>query len=338
MATFRAFVRIYGHGDCAAHARHILNALILAGIGLVASMAGGTAFAQTEFPKAGSVGLDAPDGMVMSSRFAGFEDVETGASILVAEMPAQAFGQLNAGFTADALLSKGIVAGPREDRSVAGAEQAFLVRATQSVQGVDYDKWMLVAGGSAATALITVQVPQEVDAYPDEAIEAALASVTLRAPGSIDDQIAALPFRLGDTGGLRAVSVFTGSTLLLTDGPKDTFDDGEQLSVVVASGLGDGVPVPEAREAFARRALSTLAGVAGIDVQASDTFDLDGSAWTQLEATASSSDNGADLYVLQVVRFMDDRYLRFVAMAPAARRDAVRTALIQSARSMDAAR
>ena len=287
--------------------------------------------AQVEFPKAGGVGLDPPDGMVLSSRFAGFEDAASGASILVAELPAEAFAQLDQGFTPDALLTKGIVAGEREARVVEGAHAAFLVRGTQSMQGVDYDKWMLVIGSRATTAMVTVQVPQEVDAYPDEAIDAALASVALRAPSGLEEQIAALPFALGDHGGFRAVSVLAGSTLLLTEGPHDTFEDGEQPSLVIGAGLGDSLPPSDAaREAFARRALATTPGLKGIDVGIAKPV----AGGVDLAATATSSDNGAALFVLQSVRFFEDRYVRLIGLCRAAERGEFEARFERVARSL----
>jgi len=64
--------------------------------GLASVFWAGAALAQVEFPNAGGVGLDPPPGMTASSRFAGFEDAGRAASLLAAELPAEAFAPLDA--------------------------------------------------------------------------------------------------------------------------------------------------------------------------------------------------------------------------------------------------
>ncbi len=49
--------------------------------------------------------------------------------------------------------------------------------------------------GASGTGLVTVQVPEAARGQmPDEAVEAALSTIAFRAPGSLADQIAALPY------------------------------------------------------------------------------------------------------------------------------------------------
>lgn len=279
-------------------------------IALLGLMATGASTAQVQFPKQGGVGLVPPEGMVVSQRFAGFEDAATGASILVAELPPQAYRAIAEGMSADALLAKGVVAGERREVVLEGAQHAFVVRGTQSLQGTDYDKWLLLAGSAHLTAIVTVQVPQEVDAYPDEVVDAALASVSLRAPGSLQEQIQGLPFVVQDRAGLRITRTLAGATLLLTQGDRDIFADGEQPSVVIAARLSDAPPVDgAAREALARRALATLPGMKAMDVEAVDVTP----GRIDIDAQATASENGARLYVFQSVSFFADRYVRVVA-------------------------
>jgi hypothetical protein len=291
--------------------------------------------AQVQFPGAGSVGLEPPAGMVASSRFSGFEDAGSGASILIAQMPAEAFAQLEAGFTPEALLQKGIIAGERESRSVAGASAAFLLRGTQSVQGVDFDKWMLIVGAPDTTAVITVQVPQEVEAYPDEAIDAALRSVTVTGAAGVEEQIDALPFRIGDRAGFRAVQVLAGASLILTEGPLDIVKDAAQPLVIVASGLDASVPTPASRDAFARRGLVTLPGLGSVEIEAARAFRLRDADWHRIDATAVDVDDGAPLYVLQVVRFDADGWIRIAAITAAAQREGFAERLLALAQSVE---
>src|SRR5215472_11207169 len=55
------------------------------------------------YPLASHVGLVAPGAMKPSERFRGFEDPVTGASILILEVPAQAYPEVEKQMTAEAL-------------------------------------------------------------------------------------------------------------------------------------------------------------------------------------------------------------------------------------------
>lgn len=277
-----------------------------------ACLAAAPVHAQVEFPGAGGVGLDAPPGMVLSTQFAGFEDRENGSSIVIAELPAEAYPQLVTGFTDAGLASRGIVVTQRSDWSMAGAE-AFLVRGTQAVQGVEFAKWMLVAGNAATTALVTVQIPESVDTYPDAVIEEALRTVQFRAAGGVDEQIAALPFVVGDLAGFRTVRTLAGSGLLLTEGPNDVVKAAEQPIIVIAASL-DTPPAAAARDDFARHAAETLVGVRDLEITTTAEFRHDDADWHRIEAAASEDDSGVPVKVTQVIRFTEDGWIRTAAI------------------------
>lgn len=271
----------------------------------------GVTRAQVEFP-AGGVGLDPPPGMALSRQFAGFEDRANAASILIAELPAEAYARIKAGFTDRALAQKGIVVAERREWPLEGA-QAFLVRGSQTMQSRRFDKWMLVAGTSTTTALITVQVPEDVDDYSAASIETALRSVQFRQAGDLAEQIASLPFKLKDMAGFRAVRIIANSSLLLTEGPKDVVQFAEQPLVVVASGLAEPPAIGD-REAFARQALATLAGVRDVQIRTAEAFDRDGVFWHRIRAVGNDEKTKTPVAVTQVVRFTPAGWIRVVSV------------------------
>ena len=304
-------------------------------LGCVALLGCFAAQAEVQYPGAGSVGMEPPPGMIASARFSGFEDAEHGASILIAELPPEAYRAVETGFTSDALLKKGIVAGERGAWKGAGGEAGFLVRGVQTMQSVSYDKWLLVVDGKTATAVVTVQIPQSVDDYSDAAIQTALDSVRVRGAGSLDDQVAALPFRVGDLAGFRTVRTLLGSTLLLTDGPRDVVEDLGQPVIVIASGLSATVPTPEGRDAFARQGLNTLDEIDDVEIEQAQLLRLRDADWHRIEARATDVSTGEPVYVLQVVRFLPEGWIRVVATTAVDQRETWRERLIQLAESVE---
>jgi hypothetical protein len=265
----------------------------------------GVAHADTQFPRAGRVGLQPPSGMTLSTNFAGFEDRSETASILIAEMPAAAYAQLDKGLTEAALASKGMVVADRREWPVAGAS-AFLIRGKQTAGGMEFRKWLLVAGNDELTALLTVQVPNVSANYSTTAVENALRSVSLRAPSTLEQQIAALPFRVTNTAGFRVTGVIAGSGMMLSDTMHDATGDNARPNIVVAWGLGV-PPARNQRDAFARRALTTLPNLEHIEIERSESYDGD---WHRTEANAMDNRNGETLRVIQIIRFLPHGWIR----------------------------
>lgn len=283
------------------------------------------------FPPGSAVGLAPPAGLKPAQGFSGFQDSETNASIVVVEMPAEAYGQIVAKLTPAALAAMGFtVAGEAEAWPLAGA-QARIMRGTQTAHGLRFSKWVVVAGTPTATAMVTAQRPEAArGTIPDEAIEAALRTITMRAPAGVDDQMAALTFRIGDLAGLRVVRAIAGSSLLLTEGPKDVVKDGSQPLVIVASSLGTVAPDGD-RAALARRALSQLKQIR--DVEVGDAVREAGGPveWVRHEGTAIDASTGQPVRVVQVMRFEGAGYVRVIGLGRAS--DA---ALSQKARRLAA--
>ncbi|WP_244936686.1 hypothetical protein [Methylobacterium currus] len=279
--------------------------------------------AEAIFPPAASVGLAPPPGMVPSRAFAGFEH-RSGASILITEMPEEAYGQLVEKFTPEALRATGFEAqGSGAALRVAGGEGRVL-RGRQAANGQSYTKWVAVVRGGAGTGLVTVQVPEAARGQvPDEAVEAALTTIAFRAPGSLADQMAALPYTVGDLAGFRPVRTLMGNALMLTDGPKDIDPDGTQPLVVVAPAMGRAAIPPGQEGAFARKALATFREIKDVTITEEDRSTRDGTVFHRLRAAGTDPKSGRPVAVTQVIRFDVTGYLRVLGLAPASQAEAL---------------
>ena len=295
--------------------RHVFAALALAAGLAVAPVV--TRAAEPMFPAGGAVGIAPPSEMTPSHAFAGFEHKDSGSSIVISELPAEAYQQLVESFTPDALKARGVdAAGPAEDLALAAGAKAKLIRGSQEQNGVAIRRWIVIASNDAVTAVVTVQSPRTA-ALAEADVEAALKTVAFRAPQAIGDQIAALPFAIGDMAGFRAVRVIGGSGVYLTDGPKDVIDDGSQPFVVVAASLGK-MPPPDARDAFAKKAFEQLNGVSGLETTSAT---LDGGSLSRIEGRGTDPKSALPMYVTQTIRFEDERYVRVVALARETEKD-----------------
>ncbi|GAB6844045.1 hypothetical protein JCM2811A_30470 [Methylorubrum rhodinum] len=78
--------------------------------------------------------------------------------------------------------------GEREALPVQGGE-GFVLRGSQSANGLTYTQWVAVVRGAPGTGLVTVQVPESAaKQVPGKAVEAALRTIAFRAKASVADQ------------------------------------------------------------------------------------------------------------------------------------------------------
>jgi len=260
------------------------------------------------FPGASGVGLDPPPGMTAAKSFNGFQAGP--ASIVITEMPKAAYAQIDQ--SRDMFVTR-FGAKQADDVEVNGAH-GFMVKGTQAAGALHFHKWIVVLGGGDETALVSAQVPDGDKTYSDAAIEAALRSIVFRPRPGLDQQVAALPFAVGDLAGFRISGSALGAALILTDGPKDVDPNQSQAHIVVAANTG---PAPTGdRAAFAKAQLQAFQAVRTTDVQSAKVFDADGAQWAQVDAKGSEGQADTPVAISYFMRFDPTGYLTVVCVAP----------------------
>jgi hypothetical protein len=287
--------------------------LMVAGLAL----SGTSRAAEVVFPPGSRIGLVPPADMHVSQRFAGFETRSPGAVITTVEMPPQAFDELSAGLTADNLKRQGLAVRSRETFKVAAGE-ALLLEGDQA-GGTPVRKWLLVVKEPTMTAFVIGQELNPAEGNSSRGMREALRTIAIREPRALDEQVSALPFRLGDLGGFRAVRVMSGNSVLLTDGPNDVIRDVEQPVLVVAHAVGG--PPRDQRDALARAALRSNNTLKDVMLERAQGFRQRGADWHEIVAKATDVASGRPVIVTQVLRFASDHYIRVLGMARMEARD-----------------
>jgi hypothetical protein len=272
--------------------------------------------AEPVFPAGSRVGLVPPEGFQASQRFTGFEDAASGSSILVIDMPAQAYAEVEKQMSREAMKKQGIAEEKRENLTLKSGKGIMIV-GRQQADGRKIRKWILVASGSDAAALVAVQIPDAAKpAHSDKEIRTALASLTMRPAVPIDELLVRLPFRFEELAGLRPVRVVGTTGAFLTAGPDNTLDATEQPLLIVAVGAG-GPEQTSARDMFARNLFTGLTDFANLQIVGVDLIRLGGIQTHQILAEARDAKTGAPMKLVQWVRFGVGGYLRIVGIAKA---------------------
>jgi hypothetical protein len=270
------------------------------------------------FPTGSRIGFVPPPGFVVSKRFPGFENAETASSIMVFGLPAQAFAEIEATMTAEAVKQHGIAEDKREVLTLPNG-RALLVAGMEDENGQKVRRWMFLGLIPEGTALASVAVSDAGrTTYSDDVIRASLLTLAARASVPMEEQLSLVPFKLTELSGLRPVRVLGGNGVFLTDGPKDAPDPGEQPVFVVSIGPG-GPEQPDGRANFARNLFTGLADFKDVRILSGDMLRLGGGSLPthELQAEAKDGKTDAPMKLVQWVRFGPGVFVRMVGVARA---------------------
>ena len=269
----------------------------------------GPASAAPVFPGASGVGLEPPPGMQPSRTFDGFR--AGAASILITEMPAAAYAQIDG---SRGMFVSRFGAKSADDVDVNGTH-GFLVRGGVTVGPAHFQKWVLVLNGQTETAVVAAQLPVGSTIKVAD-MDAALRTIAFRPKPGLDAQVSALPFAVGDLAGFRISATALGAALVLTDGPKDVDPNQSQAHVVVTASEG-AVPTGD-RAAFAKARLQSFQAVRTTGVQSTKLFDAGGTQWAEVDAEGSEGQSETPVSIRYFVRFDAGGFLTIVCVAPRA--------------------
>jgi hypothetical protein len=275
--------------------------------------------AEPIFPLGSHIGFVPPAGFVASKRFPGFEDPGTRSSIVIATLPPQAYANLEASVTTEALKKQGIAEDKRETLTLAEGKALFVMGYEQE-NGEKFRKWMLLSQLPEGVALVAVVVPEAaVKTYTDDVVRASLSTLAVRAVVPLDEQLTLMPFKLTDLSGLRPVRVLGNAGVVLTEGASDSPASGSQPLFAVTVGQG-GPEQAGDRAGFARRLLPTgLGDVKDLRIISGDMLRLGGGNFPtyELQAEAKEAFSDTPMKLVQWVRFGAGTHIRMLGVARA---------------------
>ena len=274
--------------------------------------------AEPTFPTGSLVGFVPPPGFVASKRFPGFENTDNGGSIVLFNLPPQAYADIEKSMTAEAFKAQGITEEKRENLTLPSGKGVLVIGSEQE-NGQKFRKWMFLGSVPAAIAIAAVRIPgNALKDYPDNVIKTSLLTMTARASVPIEEQISLVPFRLSEMSGLRPVRVLSGAGIFLTDGPKDAPEVADQPVFVVSIGQG-GPEQAEERANFARNMFTGLAEFKDVRIVSGDMLRLGGGSMPTHELQAEAKDAMTDtpMKIVQWVRFGPGAFVRMIGIARA---------------------
>ena len=187
-----------------------------------------------------------PDGFVSASTFSGFQQVSSGASIMINEMPAP-YQSIVESFTKEAFKAKGMAL--KSTKTIEfNNSTATLIHVTQPANGTTYIKQMLVFGDEKVTVLVNGIYPEAAKDL-ESSIKEALLSTEYSAEQN-ENPLDAATFTVDVEGtDFKLVKYMSGSLLYSIDGKIPT----ETPTLIVGNSIAK--VDPESHQKYAEERL-----------------------------------------------------------------------------------
>lgn len=282
---------------------------------LLALLTGAARAAEPVFPPGSRVGLVPPPGMTASAARQGFEDRARGALMVVTELSPQSYARIEQDFGDEHMRAGGMELIARETIETARGP-ALMVVARQTENGVAMRKWALLAlVPNEITVAIVATFPETArDAYPDAALRASFATLSIKAKLSTAELLDVLPYRLTALGGFRLMRATPDGAAVLTLGPKDTSLPVEQPYFMVATRGGEPPSAPD-RDRFAQRTFMVFMNRADLRIVASEPVRVGGAPGHELIAESKDNHSGDPLMSVQWLIFGGSGFVQMFGVA-----------------------
>jgi hypothetical protein len=264
------------------------------------------------FPKGLRVGLTPLVGLAPSKTFSGFESEDHSVKVLVAELPAAAYGEVKNAFTANPAGTGSVK--PESIETTAGT--AYYTAETAKDGAATVRRYSMILPGGTFSGYVAVQVPENAaKIYSDDAVRQMFASATIRKEVPVEEQLGLLPFKLSDLASFKNVRTLApGAAIILADGDEAT--GFEPAPFMIIGVIGATPQEPDDRARFARQAATQIPGVREAKITVAEPIRIDGMPAYETRIDAISGKDNTPVTVVQWLRFGGATSLRIVGSAP----------------------
>lgn len=264
------------------------------------------------FPPGTRVGLTPLVGLVLAKTFTGFETDDHGVKVLVTELPAEAYSEVEKAFKAESPGSPGVK--PATIETATGT--AYYTTETAVDGGVNVRRYSMIMPAGTFSGYIAVQVPENAGKiYTDQAVRQMFASAVVRKEVPVDEQLAQLPFKVTDLADFKNVRTqAVGLAVILADGDEATGFDAAPFMIIGL--IGNAPTQPDDRDRFAQEIARTIPGIRDARLTVSEPIRIDGMPGFETRLDGSNGKNNTPVTVVQWLRFGGPAVMRIVGIAP----------------------
>jgi hypothetical protein len=264
------------------------------------------------FAPGARVGLVPLVGLAKAKTFVGFETEDQGVKVLIADLPAEAYGEVANAFKAN----PGGTGGVKPESIETAAGLAYYTAENAKEGATNVRRYSMILPGPTFSGYVAVQVPENASKiYTDEAVRQMFASAVIRDQVPVPEQLGMMPFNISELSNFKNVRTLApGAAVILADGDEKT---GFEVAPFMIVGLiGTTAASPDDRGRFAQQIAATIPGVREAKITMSEPVRIDGQAGYETRIDAVSGKDNTPVTVVQWLRFGAQTSLRIIGSSP----------------------
>jgi hypothetical protein len=266
------------------------------------------------YPPGVRIGMTPLVGLAPAKTFTGFETEDHSVKVLIAELPAAAYGEIKTAFKTNSFPGPNSIK-PESLQTAAG--EGFYTAESAKDGDNPVRRYSMIVPGDTFSGYVAMQVPENATKiYSDDAVRQMFASAVVRKQVPVAEVLGLMPFKIAEVSGFKNVRTLApGSTILLADGDEETGI--EALPFMVIGTIGSAPTLPEDRGRFAQQAAGQIPGLRDGRITMSEPLRIDGSPGYETRVEATSGKANTPVNVVQWLRFgSGNQALRIIASTP----------------------
>jgi hypothetical protein len=268
------------------------------------------------FPPGARVGMTPLVGLNKAKGFIGFETEDQGVKVLIADLPAEAYGEVANAFK----TVPGGVGGvkPESIETAAGLAYYTAENAKENAKdgAANVRRYSMILPGPNFSGYVAVQVPENAARiYTDDAIRQMFASAVVRTEVPVEEQLGLLPFKVSELSSFKNVRTLApGAAFILADGDEKT--GFEVAPFMIIGMIGSTAASPDDRGRFAQQIATTIPGVRDGRITMSEPVRIDGQPGYETRIEATSGKDNTPVTIVQWLRFGSQTSMRIIGSSP----------------------
>ena len=257
------------------------------------------------------VGIVPLDGLQKAQAFVGYESNPDGVKMLMAELPAAAYAEVETAVKGDIASPTGLKPEPIETT----AGKGFFTTETAKVGTDDVKRYSMIVQGDAFSGYVAIQVAATASAkFSDDAVRKMLATAVVRKEVPTEEQLGMLPFKVTELSDFKSVRTLApGAAVMIGDNSGET--NLETAPFMILGSITAAIEKPDDRGRFAQQAAQQIPGLRDARITSSEPMRIDGSPGYETRVDAISGTT--PVTVVQWLRFGNSNAaLRIIASAP----------------------
>lgn len=252
-------------------------------------------------------------GLAPAKTFVGFETEDHSVKVLITELPAAAYREVETTFKTHPEGANGI----KPETVETGAGLAFYTIENAREGTAAVRRYSMILSGGSFSGFVAVQVPESASKiYTDEAIRSMFATAGVRPNVPDSEQLGTLPFKVTERGSFKSVRTLTpGGAVMLADSGETA--DIEKAPFMVLGVVGSVPDKSDDRARYAEQAARLIPGLREGRITMSEPIRIESAPGFETRIDAVSGKDATPVTVVQWLRFgSGGRAIRVIGSAP----------------------